>query len=316
MGSLHSAIESAIRDHLDAQERSGDGEIVDLARHLILAGGKRLRPMLTVLCYEAMGGRSLDRIMPAAIASEFIHTATLVHDDINDAAKVRRGVLTLHEVAGPAKAIIVGDWLFVQGFRLSAGYGDAIIEEVSRSCADIAVSEIKQIDHIMDLTTSPEDYYEIVQGKTAGPFRMASRVAAHVADAPASFVDAVTTFGLEVGLAFQLVDDLLDITGDAGIGKPRGADVIEGKMTMPLIHALTLLHGEDRASLLDVIHRYDEGRLPELVALLERSGSIRYAELLVRNHLDRATEALDALPKSEATTVLRHVCDTMRFRRI
>ena len=87
-------------------------------------------------------------------------------------------------------------------------------------------------------------------------------------------------------------------------------------MTMPLIHALTILHGEDRASLLDVIHRYDEGRLPELVALLERSGSIRYAELLVRNHLDRATEALDALPKSDAITVLRHVCDTMQFRRI
>ncbi len=305
---LSALIQQAIED--------GHGEVASLAGKVLLAGGKRIRPLLILLAFEVAGGKDKEQVMPLALAFELIHTATLVHDDINDKANNRRGIPTIHEIAGSEKALISGDWLFVQGFGLGGKYEDPIVRIVADYCAKIASSELKQLSHINDLSTTPEDYYSIVKGKTAGPFAAGCEVAAIVAGAPKDQIDNLREFGMELGLAFQIVDDLLDILGDERMGKPRGADVIEGKMTLPLIHALTLLHGQSRTRLAEVIVDFNDDLWDELVDLLNEAGSLDYARTLVRNHLDRALELLSQFPGSEARDCIESITQIVMNRHV
>ena len=289
---LKEEVDAGLEALLDDAEAAGGGQVVAMARHVLMSGGKRLRPVLFMLSYDAAGGVDRDHVMPLALAFELIHTATLVHDDMNDDADERRGRRTLHLEAGPEKALIAGDWLFVQGFGLGGRYPERVVRLMADCCADIAVSEFKQLDHVDDLTTSPEDYLDIVRGKTAGPFAAGCQSAALLAGCTEEQAMQFRIFGEELGIAFQLVDDLLDLRGSPDMGKPRGVDVAEGKMTLPLIHALTLSHGEDRATLAELLASFSEDRWDELMAILERSDSLHYVELLVGLHLERAANAL------------------------
>ena len=305
---LSALIQQAIED--------GHGEVASLAGKVLLAGGKRIRPLLILLAFEVAGGVDKEQVMPLALAFELIHTATLVHDDINDKADNRRGIPTIHEIAGYEKALISGDWLFVQGFGLGGKYEDPIVRIVADYCAKIASSELKQLSHINDLSTTPEDYYSIVKGKTAGPFAAGCEVAGIVAGATENEIANLREFGMELGLAFQIVDDLLDILGDERMGKPRGADVIEGKMTLPLIHALTLLHGQSRTRLAEVIVDFNDDLWDELVDLLNEAGSLDYARTLVRNHLDRALELLLQFPDGEARGCIESITQIVMDRHV
>ncbi len=304
LGAMKAMVDERLLEHLNQARAHGDGEVVDLAEHVLLSGGKRLRPLLVLLAYEAAGGVRQDDVLPLALAFELIHTATLVHDDMNDEADQRRGRRTLHLMAGSPKAMIAGDWLFVQGFGLGGRYDERIVSIMARSCSDIAVSEFIQLDHVNDLTTSPEDYLSIVRGKTAGPFAAGCQAAALVAGRTAAEAERFRTFGEELGIAFQLVDDLLDLRGSPDMGKPRGVDVLEGKMTLPLIHALTLSHGADREELATILGAFEQDRWPRLMALLERSSSLEYAELLVDLHLERAAEALLEVGQGPAAALM------------
>ena len=257
---LKEEVDAGLEALLDDAEAAGGGQVVAMARHVLMSGGKRLRPVLFMLSYDAAGGVDRDHVMPLALAFELIHTATLVHDDMNDDADERRGRRTLHLEAGPEKALIAGDWLFVQGFGLGGRYPERVVRLMADCCADIAVSEFKQLDHVDDLTTSPEDYLDIVRGKTAGPFAAGCQSAALLAGCTEEQAMQFRIFGEELGIAFQLVDDLLDLRGSPDMGKPRGVDVAEGKMTLPLIHALTLSHGEDRATLAELLASFSEDR--------------------------------------------------------
>lgn len=289
---LKEEVDAGLEALLDDAEAAGGGQVVAMARHVLMSGGKRLRPVLFMLSYDAAGGVDRDHVMPLALAFELIHTATLVHDDMNDDADERRGRRTLHLEAGPEKALIAGDWLFVQGFGLGGRYPERVVRLMADCCADIAVSEFKQLDHVDDLTTSPEDYLDIVRGKTAGPFAAGCQSAALLAGCTEEQAMHFRVFGEELGIAFQLVDDLLDLRGSPDMGKPRGVDVAEGKMTLPLIHALTLSHGEDRTTLAELLASFSEDRWDEFMAILERSDSLHYVELLVGLHLERAANAL------------------------
>lgn len=302
--SLREMVDECLASHLAAAREQGDGEVVDLAEHVLLSGGKRLRPLLVLLAYEAAGGKHPENVLPLALAFELIHTATLVHDDMNDEADQRRGRTTVHLLAGSAKAIITGDWLFVQGFGLGGRYDEGVVSIMARSCSDIAVSEFLQLDHIDDLTTSPEDYLDIVRGKTAGPFAAGCQAAALVAGRSAEDAEHFRTFGEELGVAFQLVDDLLDLRGSPDLGKPRGVDVVEGKMTLPLIHALTLSHGAERERLAALLSSFKEADWPELMDLLHRSSSLEYAEVLVDLHLERAGAALQRVGAGPAVPLM------------
>ena len=312
--SMRDEVNAALHSLIESELALGAGEVAVEAGRVLNAGGKRLRPLLFLLAYRLAGGTKQDDVMPLALAFELIHTATLVHDDINDEARVRRGIPTIHAQAGQAKAVIAGDWLFVQGFGLGGRYSEQIVTVIARCCANIAVSEFHQLDHVLNLATSPEDYLGIVRGKTAGPFAAGCYAAGLVAGLPEEQAKALEEFGMELGIAFQLVDDLLDLRGDERMGKPRGADVYEGKMTLPLIHALTLSHGRHRERLSQIIEHFSDDDFDELMALLDRSNSMEYAEILVRTHLERAQSALDRFPESEAKSMMLHITNFVKVR--
>jgi geranylgeranyl pyrophosphate synthase len=309
---VDAALEALVEEELEG----GAGQVAKLCASMLLAGGKRLRPLLILLAHEIAGGQDPEEVMPLALAFELIHTATLVHDDINDEASLRRGVETIHTRAGLAKAVIAGDWLFVQGFGLGGRYEENIVRLMAKCCADIAVAEFHQLDHVLNLATSPEDYLSIVRGKTAGPFAAGCQAAGLVAGLSEEEAEGLGRFGMELGIAFQLVDDLLDLRGDERMGKPRGADVIEGKMTLPLIHALTLSHGAERQKLAHIIEHFSDGQFDELMSLLQRSESLTYAELLVRTHLERAVLELNAFDNSEAKTLMLHITNYVMERHL
>ena len=300
-------VDAALEALVDDEIQNGAGQVAELCASMLLAGGKRLRPLLILLAHEIAGGEDVEEVMPLALAFEMIHTATLVHDDINDEASLRRGVETIHTRAGLAKAVIAGDWLFVQGFGLGGRYDENIVRLMAKCCADIAVAEFHQLDHVLNLATSPEDYLSIVRGKTAGPFAAGCHAAGLVAGLTEQQAAGLGRFGMELGIAFQLVDDLLDLRGDERMGKPRGADVLEGKMTLPLIHALTLSHGKERQRLAQLIESFSDEHFEELMQLLNRSSSLTYAEILVKTHLERAVLELDAFPESQAKSLMLHI---------
>lgn len=307
-------VEEALEALLDDQAERHP-EAVAMARNVVLAGGKRLRPVIVLLVHELLGAPDQAPALDLALSFELIHTATLVHDDYNDQAKVRRGTPTIHERHGHERAIIVGDFLFVLGFQLGGRYDRAIVDLVGQACAAIASAELKQLDHVGDLATTPDDYYSIVRGKTAAPFEAGCEAAALLAGADAETAAALGQAGLELGIAFQLVDDLLDLTGDEQMGKPRGTDVVEGKMTLPLIHALTLLHGPPRRRLAHVLNHFHEGLWDELLDLLDRAGSLGYTRLLVDMHLDRARAIIAAQPAGSVRDTLVEIIEALRDRR-
>lgn len=305
---LKDLVDSRLKEYID-QEIANHGQVADLAGDVLLAGGKRLRPLLVLLAYELVGGVDPEEILPLALAFEMIHTATLVHDDINDNAKTRRGLPTLHERFSQEKALITGDWLFVQGFSLGGQLDSEVVNIIAKCCGLIASAEFKQINHVMDLTTSPDDYLTIVEGKTAGPFAGGCEGAAVIAGASKEEREALVRFGTEMGISFQLVDDLLDIRGDERMGKPRGSDVYEGKMTLPLIHALTILHGPKRERLVEIILGFSDSMFDELIELLTWADSIAYTEILVKTHIERARSALDIFADSKAKSALQAISD-------
>ena len=309
-------VDAALEALVDDEIQNGAGQVAELCASMLLAGGKRLRPLLILLAHEIAGGEDVEEVMPLALAFEMIHTATLVHDDINDEASLRRGVETIHTRAGLAKAVIAGDWLFVQGFGLGGRYDENIVRLMAKCCADIAVAEFHQLDHVLNLATSPEDYLSIVRGKTAGPFAAGCHAAGLVAGLTEQQAAGLGRFGMELGIAFQLVDDLLDLRGDERMGKPRGADVLEGKMTLPLIHALTLSHGKERQRLAQLIESFSDEHFEELMQLLDRSSSLTYAEILVKTHLERAVLELDAFPESQAKSLMLHITDYVMQRHV
>ncbi len=201
---LRYQIEEALEDFVQKRLSQPDAPVMRLVSDILLGGGKRYRPVLSVLAYQACGGEDKEKALNLALSGELIHTATLVHDDINDQSKLRRGKPTLHTTTSQSHAIIAGDYLFALGF--------------GSTCGGIATGEVLQMEHIGNLSTTPEDYYAIVDGKTAGPFASACWGAAIAAEAEI-YADSMDIFGMELGRAFQLVDDLLDLTGDPAMGK-------------------------------------------------------------------------------------------------
>jgi len=311
------AIRDLVNANLEAiieEQSSTFGEVAEVSGQVVLAGGKRIRPIMVILAYELAGGQDLDEIMPFAMSNEFIHTASLVHDDINDESLTRRGHDTIHAKYGQAKAIIAGDWLFSQGFGLGGRYDKDVVDVMAHYCSRLASAEFTQIDHILDMATSPEDYLDIVSGKTAGPFAAGCKGAGLIANSDAKSCEKLFEFGMQIGIAFQLVDDLLDIRGDERMGKPRGSDIYEGKMTLPIIHALTILHGNQRTRFAEILHNFEDSLFDEFISLLNFGESLNYTEILIQNHLERAMQNLDFFPDCDAKQLLKHLVDMVQNR--
>ncbi len=284
--------------------------VPELARYLIEAGGKRLRPMLTVAAAEHFGGGSGQDVKFAA-AVEFMHNATLLHDDVVDESDMRRGRPAARIVWGNQASVLVGDYLLGQAFLMMVETGNlAALDVLSRTAAVIAEGEVFQLVKARDLDTTPDEYEQVIRAKTAALFEAACRVGAMAGGASEADQTALSEYGLALGLAFQLVDDVLDYGGASGtLGKNVGDDLREGKMTLPIILALQKASAEERALLAGALGDAKTGpeTVAEIVAMLERHGSLKATLGKAQAYAEQAREALDGLPPSEMRDLLQDV---------
>jgi octaprenyl-diphosphate synthase len=252
--------------------------IPELAGHIIAAGGKRLRPMLT-LASARLCGYSGDRHQALAAVVEFIHTATLLHDDVVDASELRRGLATANAVWGNKASVLVGDFLFSRAFQLMVADGSLkVLEILCNASAVIAEGEVLQLVTSNDTTTSEQAYLDVIRGKTAALFAAACRVGAVVAGRPKVEEEALESYGLNLGIAFQLIDDMLDYSAkQADLGKTVGDDFREGKITLPVVLAFRRGDGPERDFWRRVLETQsqDEGDLAHAIELMEGHGALK-----------------------------------------
>ncbi|HEY7900381.1 MAG TPA: polyprenyl synthetase family protein [Caulobacteraceae bacterium] len=292
--------------------------IPKLADHLINAGGKRLRPLLTVAAARLSGGRG-DAAHKLAAAVEFIHTATLLHDDVVDASQLRRGQTAAHLIWGAPPAVLVGDFLFARAFELMVETGVMrSLEILARASRVIAEGEVLQMSRARDLHLDQATYLEIITAKTAALFAAAAEAGAVAAGASTARAQCLHDFGLNLGLAFQLTDDALDYGGATEtLGKNAGDDFREGKATLPLILALARLTERDRAffgraMMRDQTSGEDFRRARDLIA---KTGALDSTLGLAADYAARAKRALADFPHGEWRTGLETLADFAVNRR-
>ena len=273
--------------------------IPQLAGHIVSAGGKRLRPILT-LATARLCGYAGERHLALAAAVEFIHTATLLHDDVVDASELRRGRDTANAVWGNKPAVLVGDFLFARSFELMVEDGSLrILEILSRAAAVIAEGEVRQLVTANDTATTEADYLEVIEAKTAALFAAASRIGAIVADRPPAEEEALDDFGRNLGIAYQLIDDMLDFSArQAELGKSVGDDFRDGKITLPIVIAFARGDAEERGFWRRTLERGEQlpGDLERAIRLLARHGALDETAARARGYAGAAAAALAPFP--------------------
>ena len=301
-------VNSTILEHMQSPVHL----IPQLAGHLIAAGGKRLRPMLT-LGAAALCGYSGDRHIRLAACVEFIHTATLLHDDVVDESELRRGQETANTVWGNQASVLVGDFLFSRSFQLMVTDGSLhVLKILSGASAIIAEGEVQQLITTNDTTTSETAYLEVIRSKTAELFSAAARIGAVVADRPKDEEEALNSFGTNLGIAFQLVDDALDYSArQAELGKTVGDDFSEGKITLPVILAFRRGTEEDRKFWKRTLEELDQepGDLEKAQELISKYGALDDTIARARHYAAIARDALGLFSDGEPKNALTEVVD-------
>lgn len=229
-----------IEQALVAAVNTKDAYLNELARHLIVAGGKRLRPVLTVVGAQIAGGAVSDEAILGGIACELVQTGSLYHDDVIDESATRRGVETVNAKWGNLQAILAGDFLLARASEIAASLGAEVAGLLGSTIARLCEGEIEQLRHTYDTARPLDSYYSSIEGKTASLFSTAARIGGIVAGLERPLIDALTSYGLAYGMVFQIVDDVLDITStEEQLGKPAGADLVEGVYTLPVLHTMS-----------------------------------------------------------------------------
>jgi octaprenyl-diphosphate synthase len=289
------AVDKVVKHRLHSQVALVD----QVATYIIYAGGKRLRPLLVLLAARACG-HSAGRHVEAAAIIEFIHTATLLHDDVVDGSSLRRGRTTANEVFGNATSVLVGDFLYSRAFQMMVTLNRMRIMEIIADATNaIAEGEVLQLMNAHDPNTTEERYIDVIRRKTARLFEAGAQIAAVVSDAPAVIEDSLARYGRHIGTAFQLVDDALDYQADeASLGKHLGDDLAEGKPTLPLIYAMQ--HGNDaqRIMIRQAIENGGLDRLEEITRAVASLGGLAYTARLAQGEAEQALAALAPLPET------------------
>ena len=286
--------------------------VPELARYLIDAGGKRLRPMLTVAAAQ-LYGRSIGEHVNFAAAVEFLHNATLLHDDVVDESDMRRGRPAARMIWGNQASVLVGDFLLGQAFMMMVETANVpALEVIARAATIIAEGEVFQLSKAKDLATSAADYDEIIGAKTAMLFQAATEVGAMAGGADEAGRQALRDYGRELGMAFQLVDDVLDYRGESGtMGKNAGDDLREGKMTLPVILALAEANPAEREIVASSLGRADanETTLSQVVAIMNRHRTLARTLEKAETHVQNARAALASVPDGEMKTLLSDIAE-------
>ncbi len=282
-------------------ELASDVALVNqVAGYILTGGGKRLRPLLVLLAARACGAAALGPQVAAAVIIEFIHTATLLHDDVVDGSEQRRGRHTAHTVFGNSASVLVGDFLYSRAFQIMVRLNSVkVLEILAQATNVIAEGEVLQLMNAGDPDTTEERYLAVIYRKTAKLFEAGAQVAAVVSGAPEALESALASYGRHVGNAFQLVDDALDYQGSfAERGKNVGDDLAEGKPTLPLIHALKHTSGAENLLLREAIQQGGLDSLPRVLAAIESTGGLNYTLKLAQRETDLALAALEPIPES------------------
>lgn len=297
-------VDRVIRERL----RSDVVLINELARYIISSGGKRLRPAVVLMAARACGYEGEQHLQLAAII-EFIHTATLLHDDVVDGSKLRRGQQTANAIWGNEASVLTGDFLYSRSFQMMVRLGDMRIMDILADTTNaIAEGEVLQLLNTHNADVTEADYMDVIERKTARLFQAGTRLGALIAGRDTDVEQAMADYGLHLGKAFQLIDDALDYGASAAeLGKNIGDDLAEGKVTLPLIHAIK--HGNDRESALirDAIASGGLDHIEPVRRAIESTGAIEYTSAAAKREAERAIAGLDAIPDSSYKQALREL---------
>jgi len=304
----------AVDDLIRANLNSDVPLVSEIAAYLIEAGGKRLRPLLVLLCANACGYQGRDHVKLAAVI-EFLHTAMLLHDDVVDESDLRRGRKTVNAAWGNPPSVLVGDFLHSRAFEMMVGIGNIrVMEILSRATNVIAEGEVQQLSFIRNPATTEAEYMEIISRKTAMLFQAAAHAGAVLAGADEKTEHALRDYGLHLGIAFQMVDDQLDYLGTSEeLGKNIGDDLAEGKVTLPLIIAMRNGQPDQKAFVEDAIRNGGVENLPEMIQLVNATGALKYTSEQANTERREAMACLDNVADSEfkdsMTTLVNFVVD-------
>ena len=281
--------------------RSDIALINTISSYIISNGGKRLRPVTLLLAAGACGNTTAHHVPLAAII-EFIHTATLLHDDVVDASELRRGQVTANDVWGNQASVLVGDFLYSRAFQQMVKINEMRIMDILADTTNmIAEGEVLQLMNSHNASITENDYYETIKRKTAILFKAACQLGAVISNSPVETEQALSDYGLNMGIAFQLIDDVLDYSGDADkTGKNIGDDLNEGKTTLPLIRAMKILPEKDRQVIVDVIEKDAEPeQISRVIEIINATDAMDYSKQHALTYTKKATQALARLADSK-----------------
>lgn len=285
--------------------RTSDDYLTEMASHLIVAGGKRLRPVMAVSAALTGRDEASDDVVRGGVSVELVHIGSLYHDDVMDEAEMRRSVPSVNARWGNHRAILSGDFLLARASEIAASLGAEVAGLLGATIARLVEGQISELRTQYDPSRPEAEYLHSIEGKTASLFAAAARIGGIVADLPRAQIDALTEFGLAYGMVFQVVDDILDLTAtESQLGKPAGHDMVEGVYTLPVIHTLAA-GGAAAGELRDLLGSTLGGvALDKALALVRAGDGIESARAVARTFADRGARAVQALPETPATVAL------------
>lgn len=285
--------------------QSDDAFLTEAAQHLLIAGGKRFRPLLAQLAAE-FGPADDQRRIDAAVAVELIHVGSLYHDDVIDESTTRRGTESANTNWGNTVAILAGDFLMARASELAAStLGQESVEILARTYAELVEGQTRELQLDWDIHHGKDEYYRVIEGKTASLIQTSARLGGMAADASAATVGAVSSWAWELGIVFQISDDALDLVAtDAFLGKPAGSDIREGKFTLPVLAALRGPQGERISELLSRPRPYTPESVAEVIGLVRSGGFVEMALNEAAGRIARAEQSIATIPESPARAVL------------
>lgn len=307
---------AAVDDLIRASLKSDVVLVSQVSEHIVTSGGKRLRPLIVLLAARALGYSGSEHVQAAAII-EFIHTATLLHDDVVDSSARRRGRDTANTVFGNQASVLVGDFLYSRAFQMMVGIGRMRVMQILADATNtIAAGEVMQLMNVHDAGISEASYRQVIYRKTARLFEAGAQIAAVLAERDDGDEDAMIAYGRNLGTAFQLVDDALDYGASADeLGKNLGDDLAEGKMTLPLIYAMEKGSASERGMIRGAIEAGGLARLDEIRAVIETTGALRYTAERAEDAARLAIDALSGVPDSDYRQALVAIAEFSVKRR-
>ena len=284
--------------------------ISQMSQYIINSGGKRIRPLLLLLCARATNYKG-DYHHSMAVVIELIHTATLLHDDVVDSSSTRRGQETANELWGNAPSVLVGDFLYSRAFEIMVEPNSMqIMKILSKATNQISEGEVLQLLNIKNDKVSQTEYFEVIERKTACLFKAACQIAGILSESNENTIGALGSFGMHLGNAFQIIDDTLDYESDSLVmGNEIGDDLSEGKVTLPMIYALENTKGSEKETLSHAIKNADSSNIDNIVDILLSVNAFEYSRKIAKNESTKALKSLEVIPSSEYRSALQLLCE-------